>query len=335
MSDLTGIAAKWIRADGTPKQADRHERLDAAENILFLRQLTAIESRWFEVKHAPKDGRKFVPTYSGGGIGPETESYLYRMTNSLGKAKKIISSTDDVPLVNVKGDETSQRFQEYGLGFEYSLNELQAAARVNRPLEVDRANQVRKGFDQQIDDIIAAGDASASLNGFALLSGTDTMTLKTKAAGGTKWLDATTGKANATADEIIFDMTSMISQVAVNTHNAERPTRILMGTVPYEYITNTPRSSISDTTIKSFFLTTHPGFEIFCWERLNDLPGYPNRVIAYDPNPDNVCLLMSIEIQMMPPEARNFGWYVPARMKTGGVISKYPKSIIFADGVTA
>jgi hypothetical protein len=333
MSDLNGIAKKWIHTDGTPKILD--QRFDAAENIIFLRQLTAIEARWFDVKHAPRDGRKFVPTYSGGGIGPETESYLYRMANALGKAKKIISSTDDVPLVNVKGDETSQRFQEYGLGFEYSLNELQAAAKVNRPLEIDRAMQVRKGFDQQVDDIIALGDSSSALNGFPLLSGTDAFTLKTKAAGGTKWLDATTGRANATPDEIIFDMTSMISQVVVNTHSSERPVRLLMGTVPYEYISNTPRASISDTTIKKFFLDTHPGFEIFPWERLNDLPGYPNRLVMYDPNPDNLCLLMAIEIQMMPPEPRNFGWYVPARMKTGGVISRYPKSIIVADGVTA
>lgn len=329
---LAQVSSKWKRADGQLVHLDT--RLDAGENYFFLRELTAIEARWFEMKHAPRDARRFVPTYTDG-IGPETESYLYRMSDSLGRAKKIITASGDVPLVNVRAVEASQRFQSYGLGMEYTLDEIQAAARLNRPLERDRAMQVRRGIDQLMDDIVTEGDSSSGLAGFGLLSGTSTYTLSTKAATGTKWLDASTGAANATPDEIIRDLNAMLTKVRVDTHMAESPRRILLSPKLYEHIANTPRATISDTTILKFFLDTHPGIEVMEWERLQDLTGYNNRIIAYDPNPDNVCLLMSIEFDMQPPEKRNFAWYVPCRTKTGGVISRYPKSIIYADGAIA
>lgn len=332
VADTSQIARKWKRNDGSLMQLD--QRLDAAENYFFLRELTSIESRWYQNKHAPRRAREFVPTKSDG-FGPETQSYLYRMSDSLGKAKKIVAAAGDVPLVNVKGAESSQRFQDYGLGMQYSIDEVQAAAKLGRPLEQDRANQVKNGLDQILDDICTEGDSSADLKGFGLLTGTSTYTLSTKAATGTKWLDASTGAANATPDEIIRDLNALITKVRVDTFTAESPKRILLGTKPYEHIANTPRASISDTTILKFFLATHPGVTVEEWERLDALTGYNNRIIAYDPDPDKQALLMAIEYEMQPPEKRNFAFYVPCRTKTGGVIARYPKSIIYADGCVA
>jgi hypothetical protein len=323
--DVKKLARKYTRKDGLPIQVGPH--FDAGENYFFLRELTMIEQAFYEVKHALRKGRQFVPSKND--FAPGTESYIYRMSDSLGKAKKITGSSSDVPLVNVAGAELTQRFQSYGLGFEYTIDEIQAAATANRPLERDRAAMVKKGLDQQLDDVIAVGDATSGLTGLTNLSNTNTYTLATKAAGGTAWVNA--GLVKATPDEILHDLQQMITTVVVDTREVERPTRILLPTAAYQHISTTARSSVSDTTILKYFLANHPDMEVESWERLSDA-AVGTRMIAYDPNPINVQLLMAIEFDMRPPEPRNFAYYVPCRMKTGGVISRYPHSICYADG---
>lgn len=300
--------------------------LDAAENVFFQRELEQILTEQFDIKHAGLKARALLPVDNS--IDPGAETITYEQFDSLGKAKRISDYADDLPMVNVNGNQYSQRMQSYGAAFGYSIQEVRAAATAGKALERMRAMAARKVLDQQLDLVASVGDSTAGLVGLLGLSNVTTNTLGTKAAGGTTW-------AVATADEILRDLNGIIRQVVVDTKEVERPTRILLPTDQYELIKSKPRSTTSDTTILGMFLDTNPGVEVMSWERLAGAGagGTTDRMVAYDPNILNVRLLMAVEFEQLPPQQRNMSFVVNCHMRTGGVISPYPKSVAYGDGL--
>lgn len=310
-------------------QAQGH--LDSGESIFFLRELEQILAEQFDVKYAKLRARELLPVDNQ--VDPGAESVTYDQFDKFGGAKRVSDFADDLPLVNVKGLQFTQRMQSYGAGFSYSIQELRAAAKVQRPLERMRAMAVRKVLDQQLDIVASLGDSDASIHGLIGsggqqgISAGDTFTPATKAGGGTTW-------AVATADEIIADLTAICTQVRVNTKEVEEVKRILLPTLQFELINSKPRSSISDTTVKSFFESTHPSVEIQSWERLNGSgAGGQDRMIGYDPDLMHLRLLMAVEFEMLAPQLRNMAYVINCHMRTGGVICPYPKSVIYGDGI--
>jgi hypothetical protein len=299
--------------------------LDAAENSFFQRQLEQIAAESYDVKYAQLKGRQFLPTKS---IEAGAESYTYRQYDWRAKAAPMIDMADDLPMANTLGVEFTFPLRSFGLAFSYSLDEIQAGVKGGRPLERERAEACRLGLAQYLDDVCATGDATFGLKGLLNLSNTETYTTPVGTAGGKNWF----GASGKTPDEIIKDLNAMKRQIVVNSKDIERPTKFILPTSLDEYISNTPRSSTSDTTIKEFWLGTNKGISTETWERL-ETAGTSNstRIVAYDPKAINLHLLMSIEYEQLAPQQRNFVFVVNARLKTGGVVSPYPKTVIYGD----
>lgn len=302
--------------------------LDAAENIFFQRELEQILSEQFDVKYAGLKARQLLPVDNS--IDPGVETVTYESYQALGTAKRMADYADDLPMVNVKGSQSSQRMQSYGAAFGYSVDEIRAASRVGKPLERMRAMAARKVLDLQLDTVASVGDSVAGLKGLLSLSDTTTFTPANSAANSTKpWVSGI-----KTSDEILADMNGIIRQVVVDTLEVERPTRLLLPTDQYELIKSKARSSTSDTSVLSYFLATNPGVEVMSWERLDGAAGGGiDRMVAYDPNILNLRLLMAVEFEQLAPQLDNFAYKINCRMKTGGVIAPYPKSIAFGDGI--
>lgn len=306
--------------------------LDTGENAFFARELEQISLELFDVRYAPMKSSLFVPMDSN--VDPGAESWTYTQFSKLGAAKIITSFADDFENVNISGVQFNQVIHSYGDSFNFSIHELRAAAKAGRPLERMRAEAAKKALDVKTDEILSIGDTTHGLNGLLTLSSTNTYTPSTKASGGTAWLDAVTGATLATSDEILADLNGMVTQVVTSTLETERPTLILLPTAQYELITNKPRSSVSDTTVKSFFLDTHPGIRIESWYRLTTAgSGSTPRAVAYDPTMLNVRALMPIMFEQQAPQLVNMSYKVNCHMRTGGVITPYPKSICYMDGI--
>lgn len=309
----------------TKKIVFNSPHLDAAENVFFQRELEQILTEQFDIKHAGLKARQLVPVDNS--IDPGVETVTYDQFDTLGEAKRISDFSDNLPMVNVSGLQFSQRMQSYGAAFGYSLQEVKAAASARKPLERMRAMAARKSLDLQLDNIASVGDTTAGLRGLLNLASPTSFTLGTKGAGGLTW-------AVATADEILADLSGIVTQVVVDTKEVERPTRIVLPTAQFELIKNKARSTTSDTTVLSFFRDTNPGIEVMSWERLAGAgAGSVDRMVAYDPNIMNVRLLMAVEFEQCPPQQRNMAFVVNCHMRTGGVIAPYPKSVAYGDGL--
>jgi hypothetical protein len=299
--------------------------LDAAENVFFQRQLEEIDARARDVKYAKLKGRMSVPTQP---LGAATETYTYRQFDKRAKPAPMQDMSDDLPLVNVTGAEFSFALRSFGLAFSYSRDEIAAAAKGGVPLDTMRATACREGLAQYIDSVCATGDTTFGLKGLLNLANTHVYSTPAGAAGSKAW----TGTNKKTPDEVIADLNGMKRQVIVDTKEVESPTRLILPTSLHEYIANTPRSSTSDKTILKFWQENNPEVEITRWEKCAGAgTSSSNRTVMYDPNVLNLSLLMAIEYEQLAPQDRNFTSVVNARVKTGGVIAPYPKSIIYGD----
>jgi hypothetical protein len=306
------------------------QHLDAAETIFFQRELEQILAEQYNERLAPMKSKLYVPINNS--IHPGVEIVTYDQYKAMGEAKAVKSYSDDVPLVNVSGEQASQRMQSYADGFAYSIQELRAAAWAKKPLDRMRAEAARKVLDFKLDSILGAGDSAFGLKGLLSLSGTDTFTVPTKASGSTAWLTA--GVITATSKEMYDDLCGIVSQVITNTKDTEHPSLILLPIANLEAIKNQRMADGTDTTVLNYFLDNHPGIRVESWDRCTGAgSGSTNRMVAYDPQLVNVQGLMAVEFEQMAPQLDNMAYKVICHMRTGGVISPYPKTICYGDGV--
>lgn len=312
-------AVRRLLADG---------RLDAAESVFFLRQLEQQLAESFDTKYIENKALQFLPVDTS--IEPAAESVRWESFSHSGAAKLLASPGDDVPRVNVTGQEFFQGLKSYTLGYEYSVDEIRAAAMANRPLESDRAMAVRRGLANKLDDVAFSGDSAAGLTGFNGLSNVHTYSTPDGAGGDKQW-------SLKTADEILADMNGMCNQVLTATGEVERVTRLLLPTSNYTLISTRARSTTSDTTILRFFQLNRPEVEVMSWERLETAIAAggdsTRRMIGYRPDRMALRFLLPIAFEQQAPQLHNWSYRVNCRVKTGGVINPYPKSVIYGDQI--
>jgi hypothetical protein len=298
--------------------------LDSGEQLFFSRELENISAELFEVPVQALKALQLVPAFTA--LDVTDELFTYRVWDYSGDASRIKDWSEDAPPANTFGTETSQKLVSFGSSFNYSIDEIKASARYNRPLDRTRAMAARNIISQRLDKIAFQGD-STDLKGFANLSGTLAYTPVTKTAGGLTW-------AVATSDELLADLNGMCKKVTVDTNEVEHVSRIVLPTSQYELIKTKPRSTTSDTTVLKFFQDTNPGVEVTSWVKLAGAAAGPlDRAIGYNPDPHKVRLLLPMAFEQLPAREKGMGWVVNCRMKTGGVIAPFPKSIVYADGI--
>jgi hypothetical protein len=325
------MSYKWMKQLKSGQM--RLDQLDAAENIFFGRELEAILKEQFNQEYATLMGRQMVQC-APFEVERHKKTFTYRSFKSYGKAKEISDDGDDLPAVGLSGTETTGKIKAYGASFGYSIDELEAAAALGRPLDSSLAVAARDTLEQYLDDIIAIGDPNnAQVLGLLNQSNTLTATPKTKAATGTTWCNPD-GTLRATSDEILGDLNAAAMKAKVATKEVEMCRRIVMPTLQYVAISTNPRSSTSDTTILEFFLANHKGMEVMSWERIAAAGAAgADRLLAYDPNPRKVRCVLPVDFEMQAPQLKNYRYRINCRLKTGGVYSPYPNSIVYMDGI--
>lgn len=310
------------------------DHFDAAENVFFQRELEQISQEQLDIKYAPMKALQIVPLFTG--VDPGAESWVYTQFEELGAAAPIVSFADDFAKVNVKGAQYSQRMQSYGAGFDFSVQEIRAASKAGRPLERQRADTARKVIDVQLDQILAVGDSSLGLKGILNLTGTNTATASTKAVAGvtaTSWLNAG-GQLKSTADEVLGDLNLLVTKIQVDSLDTESPDTIVLPIANYAAIRDTRVSVYQEMSILNSFLGKHPGVTVMSWSRcLTAGAGSGTRAMAFERNIRNVRGLIPVAFEMQAPQLVNMAYKVNCHMRTGGVVSPYPKSIIYMDNL--
>jgi len=304
--------------------------LDAQDTLFFNRELETIDKRMYEVKYPNRQ-------FAEGKIIPITKNasrydkkYTYRMYDRAGIAKIINNYGKDLPRVTVKGKEESIDLKDLGDSFGYTEDEIQAARQNDKPLEMLLALAARAAIAEKLDAIGQSGDAEYGINGLKqILENYATEVVVPADGSGSSKLFTTKSFL-----QIIRDLNALVFAIVNNTDEAEIPNTLLVPLTTYSLISTTYRTN-TDNTVEKLFLATNPYIkEIIPVYQLETMgSGGTRRMVAYDKNPDKISFEIPVPLERQNPQLRNYEWINNLRARTGGVFSRYPLSLAYADGI--
>lgn len=314
-----------------------YNRQDAGEAAFFQLQLIYIQRQQLEVKHKPLRAAQFIPVTAEADPGAET--YEVRFYDIVGSAKWVNDYGSDFPAANTYG--TYKRFPIRSLGssYRYSIQEIRRAQMAGTPLTMREALAAERAINEKIDSVAWLGDSSVGMSGLLNFPGISSYTLPATGTGtSTLW-------STKTPDQIIADVTGLISTVRVATNGKEVPTTLLLPQATFLYLNNTRTGAYNDKSILAYLKENLALIGVTEIDWINELVGIgasgsipsgqsaSNRVICYVKDPEHLHLELPVSFESLPPQLENMQYNIPCHARVAGTIVNYPLAIAYADGV--
>lgn len=298
---------------------------DEAFSFFLARELTQIRARVLEVSKAPMNAFRIFPVQTE--VAPGAATAIQRIYDSIGMAKVIANYADDLPRADAVGKEVVSKVVTVGDSYGYNTMEIEHAQFAGVNLSMYKAQAARRAVDLKINRMAWFGDADHGVTGFI---DNPNLTAVTLAADGT---GSSTKFTDKTPDQIIRDITKLITAINVATNNVEDPNMVLLPTEAFDHITMTPRSQYSDLTILEFLRRSHPGVR---FEKVGELDGAgtagADLMIAGRFDPDVVRLEIPERFRQLPVEKRNLEYVVDCIARVIGVTVTIPMAFSKASG---
>lgn len=303
--------------------------LDSAQSIFFSRQLEQIETTLHKVKYPDLEAERLLPNRIQVPAG--VTKFTWRLFDERSKAEPMSGHEDGAPIGDVDADEQSTYLMSWAAGFAYNIDEIAAASFAGMPLEQMRADAARRRLALALNGMALTGYAAKGIEGLFNISNTLTATLAADGTGASKlW-------STKTADQVLRDLFQIVDTMPNSTLDIEggssTPLNLLITKANMRLISTLRLgTSAQDTTVAEFFKRQRPNVSIM---GANYLPtagagGTISRAVCYDPS--QVSWLVSVPFEQMPVEHKGFRFVVNCRSRGGGVITPYPKSVLYADG---
>jgi len=316
-----------VKLDSTCENLIRSQVRNDGESVgFFSRQLEQILARTYDIKYPALKGTTVLPVDTSINTGAKT--FTFRTYDSVGASKIIADYSQDLPRCDILGKETTRPLRSIGQSFGYSIQEIRAAQFGGLPLEQRRANSCRQANDQLVNRIAWSGDAEYGLYGFLNYPNVPVSDVPNDGTGGTtEWV-------NKTPEQILRDMNLAVTEILTNTKAVHNANTLLLPVEQYAYISRTPYSNFTATTILQFFQQNNPGIMV---DWVNELKGAGTAgkdvMIAYDKNIDNQSLVIPQAFESFPPQARGLEIVIPTHSRCGGVVFYYPFSANIKEGI--
>jgi hypothetical protein len=303
-------------------------RLDADETFFFARELEYVKKQSYDIQFPKlKALNGLLPITSEAGEGAQVITFTqYEPT---GMARIISSYADDLPRADIRGKQFSTPVQSIGASYGYNMQEIRAARFANKPLEQRLANAARLANDQKANRLAWFGDDTYEVQGFLYAPNVPAAPVPNDGVGpSTLW-------STKTPDQILRDMNQLANGIVDLTKGVESPNTLILPIEQYTYISSTPRSANSDTTILEYFLMNNPFIETVDWvyELSGAGPMGVDIMVAYNNNPDKLTLEIPMPFTQYAPQERNLEFVIDCESRFGGVIIYYPLSISIGEGI--
>lgn len=304
--------------------------LDAGESFFATRELEQTRSRTYDKKFGQLKGRTFVPVDNEINAGAESVRYL--QYDMFGMAKITSNYEGGFPRAGVAVAEFFTPVRGIVSSYDYSVQDLRAAALAGRPLDQARANAAKRAVEQTIDTIAQTGDSQYGLKGLLNQANPTTYTVEAGSGGDTEWTQS--GGPNKTPDEIIYDMAGICDAVETASKENFAANMLLLPLSSWQYVNKTRMGDGSNDTILEHFRRIRPEVQVDKWSALETAgSGSVKRMCAYQRDPEVVLLIIPQEFEQFPPQAEDMHFHVPCHARCGGVVCMYPLAIAYGDGI--
>ena len=325
------------------------QRFDAATTAFFLRDLTEVMGRTFDIKYPDLKARQILPVFTG--VDPGAEGYVWRQFDRTGAAKVIDSYGADLPESEVVANEFQSRCLSLGASYSYSIQDLRKARMAGIPLETRKALAARRSMEHAIEQIAFFGLAQVPGTGAsqamqfvpASQSTSDPMAMYgftnfpglTVSTTTNDWTQPTTSVST-----IVSDFNKMFLTVIQNSKGVHTPDTVVFPLSLWSQLSTTARSTtFTDDSVLQYLQKENPWLRNVMWSTMLETAGLKQdnttpgpRIMILERNEENLQLVIPQEFEQLPPQMINLMFKIPCHMRIGGLRVSYPKSILALDG---
>jgi len=265
--------------------------MDAPAALGFvLSQRTHLETEVLNRPYPEFKYARMIPVDTS--ANPYAASVTFFTRDSVGKAKFINASGDDIPYANTTMSKFEQTVMTAGIGAQWSLEEIGAASQLGISLSTDELDAARMAYERLVDDVAFIGDTGIGVEGLFNTTGI------TSTAAGTAWNVATSAQ---------------IVQQVVDDFTAVRTASLGMETADTLVL---PIAQHALIVTKAYGVEGGLTIEQYLQNALSKLMGKPitiesdyrltNKAVIYKRAPDALKLHMPMPLQFIPPQMFNF-----------------------------
>lgn len=303
-------------------------RLDANETGTLERVLTQLLTTVHSDLYQPLIGRTLMPKDTE--VAADADDYVYEVQSTVGAAKILGHATDDPPRIDVKSREVPGKVYRVGDSFDYSLDDLERAARTGRNLSTDKAKSAADAIERGIDEMLALGRTSApgesNLVTTGLLNNADIAALTPMS------FSSTWNSGTPDPDVMIDNLLELIDKVTSQTDGAKAATHMVLPLNRYLKAKRTKVGVDSDKTVLSWVQSNTTLTNISYWARANTQGANSvGRAVVLSQDTNVLRAVIPKEFTMLPPQARNYAFVVPCLAKCGGVKVILPAGCAYGD----
>ncbi len=299
------------------------DKFDANETAFLEKQLQYVETTVYNVLYSKLKSKEWVPF--DGSLPSWAKTWTYRTWSKAGMAQLISNYADDLPRVDVFVEETELPTVRYGAAYGYNIDELEASARLQTPLDTMRAETAREVLDRQTDAYVALGETKKGIKGFLNNTNVPELTVTNG-----NWDDETDPL------KIAADMFEIENKVIDQSGEWHEPDTMLLPPLYYDKIPSMPMSATAPNyTVAKYFLENSKSVKTLGrWNKLNTVgTGGVPMVLCYKKDPSIVKFMFAYDFEQMEPEKRNLEYVVDCYNKLGGTNWYRPLGGVRAIGI--
>ena len=307
--------------------------LDAATNLFLSRELLFTLPKLLKVIHGQKNARLLFPINRSVPVG--AQSYKWEQEEDFGTAAWVTGHGAGIPTVNSNTEELISQVGSFATEAIWTMDEIRAAAFANRPLNARYARAARLAALQFENEVVFNGDTTRNILG--VLSGNALTGIPEAAATNGTWTVAT----QADVDNILEDMFDIESDVQTQSLQNYAATRLVIPLAEFQLISKT-KAVLTDgamETIKEVALRNFTSIrEIVPAEEFaaNNHPAIDAAnpiMMAYEPGPDNMEMVVPMELLQHAPERVKLSTSVIYEQSTGGMSIYRPLTASIRTGI--
>ena len=309
---------------------------DQAAQSFVLSQASTVRQKVYEIKYPDIIYPTLVPIATD--IAPWSKSVTHFSSDKTGKAAWLNGRGRDFPTVEVSQAKFEQEIHMAGIGYDWSLEEVQQAMSLPAPfnsLPTRKAAAARRAYEEMMEGVAMVGDTAKNFTGILNNAGVTASNVANGAGGNPGW-------SSKTPQEILTDINASLTGIYTGTATVELADTLLLPSSPFLYISVTPVSSNYPMTILEW-VKQHNAYTAKTGRPLNirevrqlSTAGASStaRMVAYRKSPDVLELYLPIPLTFTAPfQVSPMSWEVGGYFRTGGVDVKLPKAMRYSDGI--
>lgn len=301
-------------------------------NLAFVEdQLAHVEERVYETKYTDLQYLDLIPVdYSA---DEWADSVLFYSWDSKGQSKWIGDKAGDIPMVSTSMAQHDSGVYMQGIGYEYSLPEIQKAMRLGISLDDAKARAALRVSEETTDRVALTGDTEKGMSGLLSYPGVPVVAAPNGAGASPLW-------AQKTDAEIIADVNNLLTGLYTGTQNTAMADTLCLPTASLtllstRFIDGTPMTLLRFIMENNVY-TLKTGQPL----KIRDVLGLETagvgstrRAVAYRKAEEVLKMHIPMPLQFLPPQLVGLQFIIPGIFRLGGLDWRLPLEGRYLDAI--